>query len=62
MPAHIYEPCKEMQDIIKELFQKRKDLFGDMIEFIYPEMIENILFTVIETHGKDVLMKKKLPM
>lgn len=39
MPAHIYEPCQEMKEIIKDLFEKRKDLFGDMIEFIFPEMI-----------------------
>jgi len=43
MSAPIYDKSDEMKDIIKELYEKRKDLFGEMQKFIFPEMIECVL-------------------
>ena len=38
MGAPIYEHCSEINNIIKQLIEQRTDLFGEMAEFIFPEM------------------------
>ena len=45
MSAPLYEKSEEMKNIIEELYEKRKDLFGEMQNFIFPEMIQCVLRT-----------------
>ena len=60
MPAQLYNKSEEMKDIIKKLFEKRKDLFGEMQEFIYPEMISCVLRVdkIAPSQNKEVLKIK----